>query len=61
MDAVHIYRKYLSPHAARKQAVPIPDAVRISAVDNICKEDGQVDSDCFAQAQEYVYNIMEKE
>lgn len=61
MDAVHIYRKYLSPHAVRKQAVQVPEEARISAVDHICREDGQVDPECFALAQQYVYNVMEKE
>jgi hypothetical protein len=61
MDAIRIYQKYLSTNAPRKQAVQVPEEMRSSTVDQICKENGHVDSNCFTLAQQYVYEIMEKE
>ncbi|KAF4524263.1 hypothetical protein B566_EDAN008811 [Ephemera danica] len=61
LDAVRIYQKYLSASAPRKQSVQVPEAIRLSTVDQICREDGRVDPECFASAQQYVYEMMEKE
>ncbi|XP_015223320.2 A-kinase anchor protein 10, mitochondrial isoform X1 [Lepisosteus oculatus] len=58
-DAVDIFTKYISPDAAR--SIPITEAMRTDIVAKICGEDGQVNPNCFVNAQSAVFNIMEQQ
>lgn len=56
-DAGEIFAKYLGKDAVC--SVGIVDAIRDSTIERICCADGSIDIDCFADAQRFVYNILE--
>ncbi|PIK47722.1 putative A-kinase anchor protein 10, mitochondrial [Apostichopus japonicus] len=60
-DAINIYTKFLCKDAATP--VGLPEDMRLSVmVTKICPPDGgQLDPDCFKEAQEYVYSCLEKQ
>ncbi|XP_017315838.1 A-kinase anchor protein 10, mitochondrial isoform X1 [Ictalurus punctatus] len=58
-DAVNIFTKYVSPDASRP--IPITEQIRNDIVAKICGEDGQVDPNCFVNAQSVVFTIMEQQ
>lgn len=58
-DAVKIFQKYLSHDAT--DPIGAPDELRNETIHKICREDGQVDPQCFSSCQEFVFKKMEKE
>lgn len=59
-DAINIYTKFLCKDATAP--VGIPEEIRLSVIAKICPPDGgQLDPDCFKEAQEYVYARLEKQ
>jgi hypothetical protein len=56
-DAGEIFAKYLGKDAVC--AVGITDSIRDSTIQRICCSDGSIDVDCFADAQRFVYNILD--
>ncbi|XP_069689264.1 A-kinase anchor protein 10, mitochondrial isoform X2 [Periplaneta americana] len=58
-DALKIFNKYISHEATHP--VKVPDSARDRVVAAICNDAGMVDSDCFTELQEYVFQTMEKE
>jgi len=57
-DAVAIFSKYISKEAT--QSIGATDELRNTVIDRICDVDGRLDPDCFAPAQQFVLNILEK-
>ncbi|XP_021370478.1 A-kinase anchor protein 10, mitochondrial-like [Mizuhopecten yessoensis] len=58
-DAVKIFQKYLSHDAT--DPIGAPDGLRNETIHTICREDGQVDPQCFSSCQDFVFKKMEKE
>ncbi|OWF42224.1 A-kinase anchor protein 10, mitochondrial-like [Mizuhopecten yessoensis] len=58
-DAVKIFQKYLSHDAT--DPIGAPDGLRNETIHKICREDGQVDPQCFSSCQDFVFKKMEKE
>ncbi|OWF41602.1 A-kinase anchor protein 10, mitochondrial-like [Mizuhopecten yessoensis] len=58
-DAVKIFQKYLSHDAT--DPIGAPDRLRNETIHKICREDGQVDPQCFSSCQDFVFKKMEKE
>ncbi|XP_063220784.1 A-kinase anchor protein 10, mitochondrial [Bacillus rossius redtenbacheri] len=58
-DAVRIYRKYVRASAALR--VPLSDEVRGRLIASVCREDAPLDPECFTEAQEEVFSLMERE
>lgn len=58
-DAVRIFTRYLAQEATHP--VGITDDLRNNTIRKICREDGQVDPECFVECQAFVVNkIQEK-
>ncbi|KAK7488210.1 hypothetical protein BaRGS_00020517 [Batillaria attramentaria] len=58
-DAVGIFTKYIAKDAP--QPIGVDDDLREETIRKICREDGQVDPDCFVDCQDFVVRYMEKE
>ncbi|XP_070572257.1 A-kinase anchor protein 10, mitochondrial-like [Ptychodera flava] len=58
-DAINIFTKYLGQDAA--YPIGISDELRTEIIRKICREDGQVDPNCFVLAQEHVYKALQTE
>ncbi|XP_077996452.1 A-kinase anchor protein 10, mitochondrial-like, partial [Glandiceps talaboti] len=57
-DAVNIFTRYLGQDAPFP--IGISDELRLEIIRKICREDGQVDPNCFVPAQKFVYDVLEK-
>ncbi|WAR03614.1 AKA10-like protein [Mya arenaria] len=58
-DAVRIFTKYLAQEATHP--IGINDDLRNNTISKICREDGQVDPECFAECQKFaIHKIEEK-
>lgn len=58
-DAVRIFTKYLAQEATHP--IAISDDLRNNTIRKICREDGQVDPECFVECQKFAVERMEKE
>lgn len=58
-DAIHIYSKYIAQDAP--YPIDISVNLRNEIIANICKENGEVDSESFVPAQKFVVEKMDKE
>ncbi|XP_063448892.1 A-kinase anchor protein 10, mitochondrial-like [Mytilus trossulus] len=58
-DAVQIFSKYLSKEAT--DPLGVDDVLRQECISKICREDGEVDPDCFVVCQEFSVSKIESE
>nr|CAD7260660.1 unnamed protein product [Timema shepardi] len=58
-DAVRIYRTYIGHGATHP--IPLSEEVKTRVAANICVQDNQLDPECFTEAQNIIYQIMDKE
>ncbi|KAK3083739.1 hypothetical protein FSP39_002360 [Pinctada imbricata] len=58
-DAVSIFQKYLSHDASNP--VGISDQLRNECIRKICREDGEVDPNCFMECQTFILNKINLE
>ncbi|CAH1801919.1 unnamed protein product [Owenia fusiformis] len=58
-DAVNIYSKYIALDCP--YPLGIGEDLRNRAIGKICREDGQIDPQCFNECQEFVLDVLEKE
>ncbi|CAG2228588.1 AKAP10 [Mytilus edulis] len=58
-DAVQIFSKYLSKDAT--DPIGVDDVLRQECISKICREDGEVDPDCFVDCQEFSVSKIESE
>ncbi|XP_070204322.1 A-kinase anchor protein 10, mitochondrial-like isoform X2 [Littorina saxatilis] len=58
-DAVSIFTKYIAKDAP--QPIGVDDTLRGETISKICKEDKQVDPECFVACQDFVVKHMDRE
>nr|CAD7433942.1 unnamed protein product [Timema monikensis] len=58
-DAIRIYRTYIGHGATHP--IPLSEEVKTRVAATICVQDNQLDPECFTEAQNIIYQIMDKE
>nr|CAD7408976.1 unnamed protein product [Timema cristinae] len=58
-DAIRIYRTYIGHGATHP--IPLSEEVKTRVAATICVQDSQLDPECFTEAQNIIYQIMDKE
>lgn len=58
-DAVRIFTKYLALEATHP--ISVTDELRNETIRKICREDGEVDPECFVDCQKFVLDKIDKE
>lgn len=58
-DAVRIFTKYLAREATHP--ISITDDLRNETIRKICREDGEVDPECFVECQKFVLDKIDRE